>query len=77
MMRLHHHPLCPFSRKIRLALREKGLSAELVEVEPWKREGEIVELNHAAEVPVLVDEALVICDSRAIADHLEIGRAHV
>ena len=71
MLRLHHHPLCPFSRKVRLALREKNLAAELVEVEPWKREDELLVLNHAGEVPVLVDEDLVIADSRAIADYLE------
>ncbi len=70
MLRLYHQPLCPFSRKIRLVLREKNLAAELVEVEPWERDPDFLRLNPAAEVPVLVDGDLVVADSAAIADHL-------
>ena len=70
MIRLYHQPLCPFSRKIRLVLREKGLACELLEVEPWKREPELLRLNPAAEVPVLVEGDLVVADSAAIADYL-------
>ena len=71
MLRLYHHPLCPFSRKIRVTLHEKGLSTELIEVDPWKREEELLAVNHACEVPVLVDDDLTIADSQAIADYLE------
>lgn len=71
MIRLHHVPLCPFSRKIRMALREKGLTAELVEVEPWERKDEFLRLNPASEAPVLDDDGLVVCDSQAIADFIE------
>lgn len=70
MLRLHHQPLCPFSRKVRLILREKNLAAELVEVEPWRREPEFLSLNPAAEVPVLADGETVVADSAAIADYL-------
>lgn len=70
MLRLYHQPLCPFSRKIRLVLREKNLAAELVEIEPWRREASFLELNAAAEVPVLVDGEAVVADSAAICDHL-------
>ena len=71
MLRLHHHPLCPFSRKIRIALREKDLACELVEVEPWVRDDEFLYLNPACEVPVLTDGEMTICDSAAICDYLE------
>ncbi|GBD43792.1 Stringent starvation protein A [bacterium HR40] len=73
MLRLYHLPLCPFSRKIRVALREKGLPAELVEVAPWEEgeDSEFFRLNPALEVPVLVDGELVIADSNAIAEYLE------
>jgi len=70
MLRLYHQPLCPFSRKIRLVLREKNLAAEVVEVEPWQRDPDFLRLNPAAEVPVLVDDELVVADSSAIADYL-------
>ncbi|MCB9942230.1 MAG: glutathione S-transferase family protein [Geminicoccaceae bacterium] len=71
MLTLYQHPLCPFSRKIRLALSEKGLVAESIDIEPWKREDSFIALNHACEVPVLVDDDLTIVDSQAIADYLE------
>lgn len=71
MLRLHHVPLSPFCRKIRVALREKGLAAELVEEQPWEQKEAFVALNPAGETPVLVDDDLVICDSQAIADYLE------
>jgi glutathione S-transferase len=71
ILRLYHLPLCPFSRKIRIALREKGLAAELVEVQPWEHGEDFLALNPAGEVPVLEDEGAVACDSQAIADYLE------
>lgn len=71
MLRLYHVPLCPFSRKIRIALREKELTAELVEVQPWEQTDELLRLNPASEVPVLIDGGAVVCDSQAIADYLE------
>ncbi len=71
MLRLHHFPLCPFSRKVRLALQEKELETEEVVIEPWCRRGEIAALNPAGEVPVLEDGGQVIADSWAISEYLE------
>ena len=71
MLRLHHVPLCPFCRKIRIALREKGLVADLVEVQPWEHPDDLLRLNPASEVPVLVDGDQVVCDSQAVSDYLE------
>jgi glutathione S-transferase len=63
--------LCPFCRKVRLVLREKGLAVELVEVQPWDHPDDLLRLNPASEVPVLVDGQSVVSDSQAITDHLE------
>jgi glutathione S-transferase len=71
MLRLHHFPLCPFSRKIRLVLGEKELEAEDLPVEPWAEPERIAALNPAAEVPVLEDGEALIVDSGAIAEYLE------
>jgi glutathione S-transferase len=71
MIRLYHQPLCPFSRKIRLVLRERNLVAELIEVAPWDRDPDFLKLNPAAEVPVLVDGETVVADSAAIVDYLQ------
>jgi glutathione S-transferase len=71
MLRLLHFPLGPFSRKVRIVLREKELDAELEAVEPWRQPDALAALNPAAEVPVLLDGERVICDSSAICEYLE------
>ena len=35
MWRLYQFPLCPFSRKVRLLLSEKGVAYELWRENPW------------------------------------------
>jgi glutathione S-transferase len=71
MLRLHHFPLCPFSRKVRVAFLEKELLAELVALDPWQQPEQVVALNPAAEVPVLEDSGHIIADSWAICEYLE------
>ncbi len=70
-LRLHHFPICPYSRKLRLVLAEKRLEAELVAHEPWRREDRLILLNAAAEVPVLEVDGLVLAESVAIVEYLE------
>jgi glutathione S-transferase len=55
MWQLFQFPLCPFSRKVRLVLSEKGIAHELVREYPWERRDEFVDLNPAGETPVMVD----------------------
>lgn len=55
MWQLFQFPLCPFSRKVRLVLAEKGVAHELVREYPWERRDEFVDLNPAGETPVMVD----------------------
>ena len=55
MWQLFQFPLCPFSRKVRLVLAEKGVAAELVRENPWERRDEFVDLNPAGETPVMVE----------------------
>lgn len=52
-------------------IAEKGLNAELTEIDPWRREAAFLDINPAAEVPVLEDGSLVIAESQAIAEYLE------
>ena len=71
MLQLLHFPLCPFSRKVRLAVREKELPAELTLVEPWRSGDSLLAVNPAAEVPVLQDGELVVADSAVICEYLD------
>ncbi|HET9584860.1 MAG TPA: glutathione S-transferase N-terminal domain-containing protein, partial [Bradyrhizobium sp.] len=56
MYTLYHHPYCPHSRFIRLALGEHGLDLRLVEERGWERREAFLALNPAAATPVLITE---------------------
>ena len=73
MWQLYQFPLCPFSRKVRLALTEKAIQHELVRVSPWLQEDEFMDLNPAGQTPVLVerDKGTVLIDSGAICEYFE------
>ncbi|WP_375428469.1 glutathione S-transferase family protein [uncultured Sphingomonas sp.] len=72
MWQLHQFPLCPFSRKVRLLLGEKGVGYELVRESPWVRRDEFLHLNPAGQTPVMVDaDQTVLIDSQAIAEYFE------
>ena len=69
---LHHLPLSPFSRKVRLALAEKRLPFEAKLEKVWERRDEFMALNAAGSVPVLVEaNGLVVPDSGVICEYLE------
>jgi glutathione S-transferase len=73
MWHLYQFPLCPFSRKVRLALTEKGVPFELKRVSPWAQDDDFSDLNPAGETPVLVEEqkGIVLIDSGAICEYFE------
>jgi glutathione S-transferase len=56
MLTLFHHPACPHSRFVRLALNEIGAEARLVEEQTWERREDFLILNPAGTTPVLVEE---------------------
>lgn len=74
MWQLYQFPLCPFSRKVRLLLGEKGVGYEPVRESPWLRRDEFVDLNPACQTPVMVDVergGAVLIDSMAICEYFE------
>jgi glutathione S-transferase len=72
MRRLFHHPLQPQSRAVRLLLAEKRLDAEFVLERPWERREQFLALNHAGEVPVLVEDGgLTLCGFHPVIEYLE------
>jgi glutathione S-transferase len=69
---LHHLPLSPYARKVRLALAEKRLPFELRVEKPWERRPEYLALNPSGSVPTLVEEnGLAIPDSSVICEYLD------
>lgn len=73
MWQLFQFPLCPFSRKVRLLLGEKGVGYDLVRESPWLRRDEFLDLNPAGYTPVMVDETrgITLIDSQAICEYFE------
>src|SRR5262245_65026498 len=72
MLTLFHHPLCPFSRFVRIVVAEYGLPTRLVEERPWDRRTEFLTLNPAGTTPVLVEEGVPpLPDARVIAEYLD------
>ena len=73
MWQLYYFPLCPFSRKVRLALNEKGVGYELRREYPWDGSEEFYALNQAGRTPVMAfpDKKLTLIDSQAICEYFE------
>jgi glutathione S-transferase len=76
-MKLYSGPLSLFTAKVRIALDEKSLAYDRVEVgwSPQHRyephHPEVLALNPKREVPVLVDGDLVVYDSTLILQYLD------
>ena len=73
MWQLYQFPLCPFSRKVRLLLSEKGVAYELERENPWEGRDEFLALNPAGRTPVLRDaeKGITLVDSQAICEYFE------
>jgi len=73
MYRLYYHPLCPFSRKVRVHLAAKLLDFELVQENFWERRKEFIAMNPAGTVPILFDsdKSNLIIYSSVICEYLE------
>jgi len=64
--------LHPFSRKVRVALGEKGLEFQLQIEKVWERRTEFLALNPAGDVPVLIEQdGTTLANSQVICEYLE------
>lgn len=73
MYRLYHHPICPFSRKVRIHLNAKEIGVDLIQENFWERRKEFIATNVAGTVPVLFDNSnsAVVCNSATIIEYIE------
>jgi glutathione S-transferase len=72
MYTLFHHPFCPHSRFVRLALGEYGLDLRLVEERVWERREGFLALNPAGTTPVLFAEGtFAIPGAAIIAEYID------
>jgi glutathione S-transferase len=72
---LYHNPLDPPSRRVRLALAEKGVACDPVVEKPWQPSPELLALNPSGDLPVLVvaegRDQHVLSDATAISEYLD------
>jgi len=72
MRLLYHLWLSPFSRKIRVVLKEKNLDFTMKVEKTWERRPEFLALNPAGDVPVLIEpDGTVLAEASAIAEFLD------
>ena len=72
MVQLYHHPLCPHSRFVRLALSEYGIDPDLIEERAFERRRDFLLLDPAGETPVMIDDdGLVVAGAGGVAAYLE------
>ena len=73
MRTLFHFWLSPSSRKVRIALGEKGLDFEMQVEKISDRRPEFLAMNPAGDVPVLVepDDGPILADQNAICEYLD------
>src|SRR5918996_3763750 len=74
MIKLYTFPASSNSRKVRMALIEKGLEFERVNVDLSKREQknpEYLKIHPFGQVPALDDEGFILYDSTIINEYLE------
>jgi glutathione S-transferase len=62
---------CPYCARVRIALAEKGIEYETVEIDLADRPAWIYEKNPLGRVPVLEEDTLVLAESAVIDEYLE------
>lgn len=72
MRTLYHLTVCPFSRSVRLALKEKQLDFRLVSEKPWEERADFISLNPSGKIPVLQEATgQIICEVYPLYEYLE------
>ena len=70
-MKLYSNPLCPFAHGTRLAVAEKGINVNLIDVDLRNMPASIRTLTPTGTIPMLSTGEYVIWDSEVIAEYLE------
>ncbi len=54
LLKVYHFSTCPFSRTIRICLKEKGQAFELINENVWEQREDFLRINPAGTTPVLI-----------------------
>ena len=70
-MTLFSDATCPRSHRVRMVLAEKGITVEIVNIEPGNLPEDLIDLNPYQSVPTLVDRELVLYDPQVVTESLD------
>ncbi|CAM80682.1 glutathione S-transferase family protein [Orientia tsutsugamushi] len=71
MRKVYYYPLCPFSRQLRIILKEVDSVFTLIKEEFWLKKKEFITLNPNGKLPVLIETSgLVVYDIFTIIEYL-------
>jgi glutathione S-transferase len=71
MITLYDAARCPYCARARIALAEKGLEHEVIEVDLEQRPAWLYEKNPTGRVPVIEEDAWLLPESSVILEYLE------
>ena len=71
MITLYDADRCPYCARVRIALAEKGIEYEIVDVDLDDRPAWIYEKNPLGRVPVLEEDTFVLAESAVIDEYLD------
>ncbi|MEM1243421.1 MAG: glutathione S-transferase N-terminal domain-containing protein [Pseudomonadota bacterium] len=61
----------PYSHQVRMVLAEKGVSYDLIQVNPSNKPEDLLDLNPYGNLPTLVDRDLVLYEPRIMVEYLD------
>jgi len=70
-LKLYTFKLCPFAHRVRLALAEKGVLAEHIEIDLRNKPAEFLAISPYGRVPLLVHDDLKVWESAIILEYLD------
>src|SRR5918911_2533441 len=71
MLTLYDAARCPYCARARIALAEKGVEHEVVEIDLSDRPRWIYDKNETGRVPVIEEDAWILPESSVIMEYLE------
>ena len=71
VMTLFSDATCPQSHRVRMVLAEKGITVEIVNIDPDNLPEDLIDLNPYQSVPTLIDRELVLYDPQVVTEYLD------
>ena len=70
-MKIYGFPLSPFVRKVLVAVKEKGIDAEIVPTNPQQPDDDFIACSPFKKIPAMDDQGFKLADSTAIITYLD------